>query len=377
MKIVTIVGARPQFIKASALSRVIANHNADHASPKVNEVIIHTGQHFDQNMSDVFFKELDIPKPDFNLGINSKSHGAMTGQMLERIEEILQRENPDRVVVYGDTNSTLAGSLAAAKLLVPVAHIEAGLRSFNMTMPEEINRIISDRVSDLLFCPTDTAVINLSREGISAGVFNVGDVMYDVSLFLREKALSSFSLSNWDVTEKEYALCTVHRQENTDNKERLENIFRALQHISRETDILLPLHPRTRKKIIEQGLEHLLEGINIIEPLSYLAMLRLEISAKAIFTDSGGIQKEAFFYKIPCLTLRDETEWVETLENGRNRLCGADYKTILESWEQLSAMPVAEASMPYGDGAAADKILSILREHDSNHESPLNLAGNL
>jgi UDP-GlcNAc3NAcA epimerase len=274
------------------------------------------------------------------------------------------------VVVYGDTNSTLAGSLAAAKLLVPVAHIEAGLRSFNMTMPEEINRIISDRLSDLLFCPTETAVTNLSKEGISAGVFNVGDVMYDSSVFLREKALNAYSLNNWGATEKEYALCTVHRQENTDNKERLENIFKAFQEISRTNEVLLPLHPRTRKKINEHRLEHLFEGIRVLEPLSYLAMLRLEISAKAILTDSGGIQKEAFFYKIPCLTLRDETEWVETLENGRNRLCGADYATILESWGQIMEISATDIAMPYGDGAAAHKILSILTEHHDHYETP-------
>jgi len=363
MKLVTIVGARPQFIKASALSRAIASNNADNTSLKINEVIIHTGQHFDQNMSDVFFNELDIPRPDYNLGINSKSHGAMTGQMLEKIENILLKEKPDRVVVYGDTNSTLAGSLAAAKLLLPVAHIEAGLRSFNMTMPEEINRIISDRLSDLLFCPTDTAVANLSKEGIIAGVFNVGDVMFDISLFLREKALNAYSLANWDVREKEYALCTVHRQENTDNKERLENIFKALHQISSTVEVLLPLHPRTRIKLSEHKLEHLLEGIRVLEPLSYLAMLRLEISAKAIFTDSGGIQKEAFFYRIPCLTLRDETEWLETLDNGRNTLCGADYATILECWGKISEIPAAETSIPYGDGTAAQKILSIITEH--------------
>lgn len=366
MKIVTIIGARPQFIKASALSRAIAKYNNYNAAKPINEVIIHTGQHFDQNMSEVFFNELNIPKPDHNLGINSKSHGAMTGQMLEKIEEILINEIPDRVVVYGDTNSTLAGSLAATKLLIPVAHVEAGLRSFNMTMPEEINRIISDRVSDLLFCPTETAVTNLSKEGIYSGVFNVGDIMYDIALFLGKKALKAYSLKNWGVTEKEYVLCTVHRQENTDPKERLENIFRALQEISGTNKVLLPLHPRTLKKINEHKLENLLEGIQILEPLPYLAMLRLEISAKAIFTDSGGIQKEAYFHKIPCFTLRDETEWVETLENGRNRLCGADRATILEGWHQAKEIPAAESSMLYGDGTAAEKILSILIEHNGH-----------
>ena len=360
MKIVTVVGARPQFIKASALSRAIANSNIKRAADPIKEVIVHTGQHFDQNMSDVFFHELDIPKPDYNLGINSKTHGAMTGRMLEKIEEILLQEQPERVIVYGDTNSTLAGSLAAAKLLVPVAHVEAGLRSFNMKMPEEINRILSDRLSDLLFCPTETAVKNLSNEGIHAGVFNVGDVMYDVSLFLRDRALEAFPLDTWGLTEKGYVLCTVHRQENTDNRARLENIFRALQEISRTTEVLLPLHPRTRKKLKEHGLEHLIGGIRIMEPLSYLAMLRLEISAKSILTDSGGIQKEAFFYNVPCLTLRDETEWVETLPDGKNRLCGADYAAILAGLEQIKEVPVPESFMPYGDGAAAGKILSLL-----------------
>ena len=358
----TIVGARPQFIKAEAVSRAVGAHNAEYQSSQINEIIVHTGQHYDKNMSSVFFDQLNIQKPAYNLDIAVTTHGAMTGRMLEEIEKVLLAERPDKVLVYGDTNSTLAGVLAASKLHIPVAHVEAGLRSFNMRMPEEINRIVADRLSTLLLCPTETAVSNLAAEGISRCVHNVGDVMYDLSLYYRDKAMKKVSLSHWDVEDKQYALCTVHREENTDDPERLGNIFRALQYISNFFKIVLPLHPRTRRKISEFGMFHILDGLNVINPLSYLEIVRLEMSAKTILTDSGGVQKEAFFYKVPCLTLRDESEWVETIELGWNKLCGADYQVIIEQWKGLESWTGDETAEPYGKGNAADKILKLLRE---------------
>ena len=361
MKIITIVGARPQFIKAAAVSRAVGAHNAEYQSSQINEIIVHTGQHYDHNMSGVFFEELGIPEPNFDLGVNSISHGAMTGQMLEKIEKILFAEKPDTVVVYGDTNSTLAGALAAVKLHIPVAHVEAGLRSFNLAMPEEINRIVADRLSYLLLCPTETAVNNLLAESITERVFNVGDVMYDVSLFFREKAAALHTLEKWKVSEKQYALCTIHRAENTDDKNRLKNIFAALQEITAEVPIVLPLHPRTRKMMSYHGLNQMLEGLQVIEPISYLEMIRLEMSAKAILTDSGGIQKEAFFYQVPCLTLREETEWIETVELGWNTLCGAEQEALLSSWQALIGQQARGAAAPYGKGEASENIISLLK----------------
>lgn len=359
MKLVNIVGARPQFIKASAVSRAIRS-----AGSSIQEVIVHTGQHYDKNMSRVFFDELEVPRPNFDLEVGSASHGAMTGQMLERLEPVLAKEKPDWVMVYGDTNSTLAGALAAVKMNVPVAHVEAGLRSFNRRMPEEINRIVTDHVSSLLFCPSRTAVVNLEKEGIKSQVHNTGDVMYDVALFYREKALKQHSLNSWGVAEKKYALSTVHRAENTDDPERLHGILEALRTIARTMPVVLPLHPRTRKLLKERGEEKLLDGLKVVEPVSYLEMVRLEASAFAILTDSGGIQKEALFHRVPCLTLRDETEWVETVEAGWNQLCGADSERILKGWQRIQSFGDREVPRPYGDGKAAEAVVKILLESE-------------
>lgn len=363
MKIITVVGARPQFIKAAAISRAITVHNAKYPSSQIEEAIVHTGQHYDKNMSAVFFDQLNIPKPIYNLNISASTHGAMTGRMLEEIEKTLLYEKPDKVLLYGDTNSTLAGSLAAAKLYIPVAHVEAGLRSFNMCMPEEVNRIVTDRLSDILFCPTDTAVSNLAAEGINKRVYNVGDVMYDISLYYKDKAEKEVSLSSFNIEEKQYALCTIHRPENTDKPKRLKNIFQALQNLSKDFKIVLPLHPRTRKKLSEFSLLHLLDGINVIAPLSYLEMIRLEMSAKVILTDSGGIQKEAFFNKVPCITLRDETEWVELVDAGVNKLAGANTQEIMRAWTNIKPFTKDQIKKKlYGDGCAAEKIVSHLSQ---------------
>jgi len=359
MKIVTVIGARPQFIKASAVSRAIRENNLMDRS-KINEVIIHTGQHYDKNMSEVFFSELEIPEPTYNLGVNSASHGAMTGQMLEKLEVLMIKEKPDLVLIYGDTNSTLAGTLAAVKLNIPLAHVEAGLRSFNMTMPEEVNRIVADRLSSILFCPTETAVNNLLKEGITDQVYNVGDVMYDVSLFFADKALAQYSLSEWGVHDGEYVLCTIHRAENTDVPERLKSILTSLQDIADEVAVIFPMHPRTYKLIREYDMVSMLHNIKVIEPVSYLEMVRLEKSAKAILTDSGGVQKEAFFHRVPCLTLREETEWVETMELGGNELCGADKNRILDAWHSLTHHSIKQDVCPYGNGNSAEKIVALL-----------------
>lgn len=354
MRIVTIVGARPQFIKAAPVSRALQKARHD-------EILVHTGQHYDDNMSAVFFRELDIPEPGINLGVGSGRHGQQTGQMLMQIEEVLWGEKPDWLLIYGDTNSTLAGALAASKMHIPVAHVESGLRSFNMRMPEEMNRVLADRVSLLLLCPTTTAIENLKNEGITKGVHNVGDVMYDIALYYKEKALCKFSLDQWDLAEKGYALCTVHRSENTDDSQRLVNIFTALQGIAEDTKTIIPLHPRTRNCLQKAGLNSLLQGLKVIEPVSFLEMIRLEISAKAILTDSGGIQKEAFFHRVPCLTLRDETEWVETVEMGWNQICGADKDRIMATWNSLGNREPDISKQPYGDGEAAMKIVKLLQ----------------
>jgi UDP-N-acetylglucosamine 2-epimerase len=323
MKITTIIGARPQFIKAAPVSRAIAEHN------RLTEVIIHTGQHFDSDMSDVFFKELNIPKPDYNLGINSASHGAMTGRMLEKIEEILIKEKPDRVLVYGDTNSTLAGALAAVKLHIPIAHVEAGLRSFNREMPEEINRVLTDHCADILFCPTETAVNNLTNEGftdiVNDGkliesidilfpnpyslplVINVGDTMYDAVLQFSEIAgRQSTILEDLGIKSKEYLLATVHRPYNTDIPKNLENIISAFLEINEP--IIFPVHPRTKQCLINSKFKTQNSKLRCISPVGYLDMLILEQNAKAILTDSGGMQKEAYWFGVPCVTLRNETE---------------------------------------------------------------------
>ncbi len=357
VKIATVVGARPQFVKASAVSRAI---RTDYDG-RIVEVLIHTGQHYDENMSKVFFEELDIPHPDYNLGIAGGGHGAMTGRMLEAIEAVLLSERPDWVLVYGDTNSTLAGALAAVKLHIPVAHVEAGLRSFNMRMPEEVNRILSDRVSTLLFCPTDTAVQNLKAEGITAGVHQVGDVMYDVALFYRNRAREMSSiLKRLGLRAGGYALATCHRAENTDTPERLSEICLGLADIAARLPVVFPVHPRTRKLIEQNELSRCLENVTVLEPVSFIDMVALEQAAKVILTDSGGIQKEAFFYGVPCVTMRDETEWVETVSCGANRLVGADRNRLASVIREMTFTPFVPrpiAPAPYGNGKAAIDIV--------------------
>lgn len=362
MKIVTVVGARPQFIKAAAVSRVLRTKYINH----INEVLVHTGQHYDENMSGIFFEELDIPTPKYNLNVSGGQHGAMTGRMLEGVEKVLLQEKPDWLLIYGDTNSTLAGALAAAKLHIPVAHVEAGLRSFNMRMPEEINRVLADRVSNLLFCPTETAVKNLIAEGVSRGVHNVGDVMYDVALYYRDKARQqSTIMQQHALVDKQFSLATCHRAENTDHPSRLEEILSGLAVVAERIPVILPLHPRTRKLAEDQNLESYLKRLTVVEPLPFLDMVALEQAARLILTDSGGVQKEAFFYGVPCITMRDETEWVETVESGWNRLVGADAKHIASAVEDIMLGGVSRKSVtPYGDGSAAAKILACLNESE-------------
>jgi len=361
MKIGTIVGARPQFIKAAVVSRAIIEYNrsASHGS-HLKEVIIHTGQHYDDNMSDIFFRELHIPEPDYNLDIHGLSHGAMTGQMMEKTEEVLLAEKPDVVLVFGDTNSTLAGALTASKLQIPVAHIEAGLRSFNRSMPEEINRVLTDHVSNLLFCPTDTAINNLKNEGITRGVYNVGDVMFDSFLFNKELTeQQSHILSDLELEPKTYHLATVHRQENTEDPKRLLTLFNAFSEIAgADNPFVIPLHPRTNR-VLERQSANLNSNshLRVIPPVSYLDMIVLEVYARTIFTDSGGVQKEAYFAQTPCITLREETEWVETVESGMNLLTGADKLKIIRGFQKMSRKRPKIWPQLFGDGSAGDKIV--------------------
>jgi len=349
LKIVSIVGARPQFIKAAPVGRALRAQG-------LTEVLVHTGQHYDHNMSALFFDELDIPEPDYHLGVGSGPHGWQTGQMLARIEEILLKEQPDWVLVYGDTNSTLAGALAAVKLHIPVAHVEAGLRSFNRRMPEEHNRVLTDHIADLLLCPSQTAVDNLAEEGITQGVHLVGDVMYDALLFAAERAKThSTILTDLRLNEKGYALATVHRAENTDDPARLQGIFAAFDAL--DTLVVLSLHPRTRKALERMGYSPA-PHVRLIEPVGYLDMVQLEQAARLILTDSGGIQKEAYWLGVPCITLRDETEWVETVEAGWNVLAGAERARIVQAVRAFA--PLATRPAPYGDGKAAEWIIAIL-----------------
>jgi UDP-GlcNAc3NAcA epimerase len=353
MKIVTIVGARPQFIKAAAISRAIRNQYSN----QVTEVVIHTGQHHDENMSKVFFDELEIPRPLYNLGISGGRHGEMTGRMLASIEASLVEEKPAWVLVYGDTNSTLAGAIAAAKLHIPVAHVEAGLRSNNMRMPEEINRIVTDRLSSLLLCPTETAVNNLVAERTKANVVNVGDVMYDITLYYRERArVQSDALRRMDLTEGHFLLATCHRAENTDNPHCLRQIILALVELSKDCPVVFPLHPRTRNLLGKFGLLGLLDSLKITPPLSFLDMVALEQSARTIITDSGGVQKEAYFHRVPCVTIRDETEWVETVALGWNKVVGADKDRIISGVRNFQN-PAKSDSAPYGYGNASEAII--------------------
>ena len=364
MFIVSIVGARPQFIKAAAVSRAIAEHNQKSADRPIVEKIVHTGQHYDENMSKVFFEELQIPEPFENLKVGSGSHGRQTGLMLERIEEVLRRNKPDLVMVYGDTNSTLAGALAAAKLHIPVGHVEAGLRSFNRKMPEEINRVVTDHLSQLLFCPTDKSVANLAKEGITSGVHQVGDVMYDSVLFysnLAEKL--SPIMSQLALQKKSFYLATVHRAENTDTPQRLENIITALGRL--EAPVVVPLHPRTSKNLEEHKVV-IGENVRIIPPVSYLDMLILEKNARIILTDSGGVQKESFWFKVPCVTLRDETEWVELIEAQYNQVVGADKQNIIAAVDKAELMiktgKLETTPELYGDGFSAESITKIVAD---------------
>ncbi|MBC7361726.1 MAG: UDP-N-acetylglucosamine 2-epimerase (non-hydrolyzing) [Candidatus Aminicenantes bacterium] len=351
MKILDIVGARPQFVKLAPLSKKLRKEG-------FNEVIVHTGQHYDENMSELFFEELEIPEPDYNLGIGSGSHGEQTGRMLIAIEEVLLKEKPNLVIVYGDTNSTLAGALAASKLHIQLAHVEAGLRSFNKNMPEEINRIVADHLSDILFCPTETAVRNLEREGITKGVYLVGDIMFDALMhFSKISEKKSKILVRLNLKPKEYYLATIHRAENTDNYERLKNILTALSQLDRP--VIFPIHPRTKNRIKELNLESLLlENIKVIDPVGYLDMINLEKNAKAILTDSGGVQKEAFWLRVPCITLRDETEWIETVKLGWNRLVGSDCVKIAS---ELKSVREGEEVM-FEDKYSAWKIAEVLKK---------------
>lgn len=357
MKVVSIVGARPQFIKAAVVSRALR------AQPGVQEVLVHTGQHYDDNMSRIFFEELEIPEPDHHLGIGGGTHGQNTGRMLEAVERVLLKEKPDWVLVYGDTDSTLAGALAAVKLHIPVAHVEAGLRSFNRRMPEEINRVLTDHAADLLFAPTEAAVKNLLGEGILEDrIHMVGDVMYDAALYYGARAeQKSDVLKRLGLWPKGYILVTVHRAENTDEPERLKAILEALAEVHREVPVVFPVHPRTRKRAEAYGLEDYLGRVLAIEPVGYLDMVMLEKNARLIATDSGGVQKEAFFYRVPCITLREETEWVELVELGWNQLIASlEAHSIAQTVLHCAHMIGEEADL-YGNGQAAQRIVNVLR----------------
>ena len=351
MKIVTIVGARPQFVKGATVSRALVEQGG------VEEVIIHTGQHFDANMSGIFFDEMEIPKPDYNLEINSLSHGAMTGRMLEQIEGILQFEDPDAVLVYGDTNSTLAGALAARKIGIKLLHVEAGLRSFDMEMPEEINRILTDRISDVLYCPTDTAVRNLEREGFEhydCRIVQSGDVMEDAAMFYAERALAqSTILRDLDLLDREFLLCTLHRAENTDDAARLRELVAGLNELGEMHTILMPIHPRTKAMLAEAGLDL---KIKLIPPVGYFDMVTLLDGSSLVITDSGGLQKEAYFFNSSCVTMRDQTEWIELVENGFNILVGADREKLINGVKGMLSKPFQRTVELYGSGKAADII---------------------
>jgi UDP-N-acetylglucosamine 2-epimerase len=375
MEVVSVVGARPQFIKLAPICKAM-----EVVKDTVRHLIVHTGQHYDYGMSQVFFDELGLRDPDYHLGVGSGNHGYQTGEMLKRVEEVLIGEKPDLVMVYGDTNTTLAGALASSKLHIPVAHVEAGLRSFNRKMPEEVNRVLTDHVSDFLFCPTRNAVENLRREGFTGIlndgellpldcnpshlpcsrplVINTGDVMYDALLLYAELAEKRVRiLEELNFKPKAYTLATIHRAENTDNPERLGAIFEGLERIAQEgLPVILPLHPRTQKRLREIGLHP--KGLKLLDPVSYLDMLILEKNARVVLTDSGGVQKEAFFFRVPCVTLREETEWAETVEAGWNTLVGCDAERIVRV--ALEARKGAESVWPYGDGRAAERVVRLL-----------------
>lgn len=342
-RVLTIVGARPQFIKAAPVSQALAAEG-------LSEILVHTGQHFDALMSDVFFDELNIPKPAYNLEVNSLGHGAMTGRMLERIEQTLIYEKPDLVLIYGDTNSTVSGALAASKLHIPVAHVEAGLRSFNRRMPEEINRVVADHLSTILFCPTKTAVNNLAKEGITKGVHAVGDVMFDTTIAAVKRAAGrSKILEMLELRKGGYAVATIHRAENTDDPDRFLKVVAWLEAVAREAPIVMPVHPRTRKLMESKVISP--KGVRLIDPLGYLDMALLVHNSVGVFTDSGGLQKEAYFHRVPCVTLRDETEWVETIDAGWNRL-----------WTSSKHNSPRRDIEDYGNGNAAPLIAQAIRQ---------------
>lgn len=357
MRILTVIGARPQFIKAAVVSRVISSYS------EIEEIIVHTGQHFDPNMSDIFFEEMNIPKPAYNLEIHGGTHGIMTGKMLEGIEKIILDTKPDWVLVYGDTNSTLAGALAASKLHVKVAHVEAGLRSFNMKMPEEINRILTDRVSNILFCPTEVAVNNLNKEGFanfSARIVVTGDVMLDAAKFYQKQAIEKAAIAK-KITYSSFALSTIHRAENTDDINRLKEIVFALNELHTKLPVVLPLHPRTTKKLVDHGIKL---DVHVLEPVGYLDMLSLISRSSLILTDSGGLQKEAYFFEKPCVTFRDETEWVELVKNGFNKVVGTSKDNILKAAEEFLVKTPLFSGNLYGDGNAAEKIIQSLLSYN-------------
>lgn len=356
-KILTIVGARPQLVKAAVLSRVITKYN------QLDEVIVHTGQHFDENMSGVFFDEMQIPKPRYNLGISGLNHGAMTGQMLEKIEEVLEIEKPEAVVVYGDTNSTIAGALAAKKFAIKVIHVEAGLRSFNMQMPEEINRVVTDRISDLLLCPTETAIQNLLREGFEnfeAKVAKCGDIMKDAVEFYGEISSEKSSIVE-DLNLTDFVLATVHRQENTNDVSKLSSIFKGLETIHEKCQVVFPLHPRTRNILESEGIH---PNITLIDPVGYFDMLELLKNCRLVVTDSGGLQKEAFFNKKYCIITRDETEWTELIENGFAKIVGSNKQLLLTAYDEYKNSKTDFAVNLYGNNVGEkihEEIISILK----------------
>ena len=375
IKLLTVIGARPQIIKAAAVSRAIAKH------PDIQEVILHTGQHYDENMSDVFFRELGIPEPDINLHVGSGTHGEQTAKMLEGIEKVLNGDRFDGVILYGDTNSTLAGAVAAGKIHVPVFHIEAGLRSFNMAMPEEINRIVCDQLSTILFAPTQTAVDNLTREGFFAEqkrfadgstqrVVKSGDVMFDNSMFFAELAAQKSDVMNrLGLEDKQFVLATIHRPANTDNADNLSAIFRALMDL--HIKVVLPLHPRTRKMLPQKLDKELLARIEqcpdltITEPAGFFDIIELERHARVVMTDSGGVQKEAFFFETPCVILRPETEWVEIVNAGAGIIADADYARIIAAYNELNGKTVHFPKL-FGDSHAADAIVMEIRNSLTN-----------
>lgn len=354
MKIITVVGARPQFVKAATVSRAIMKHNDTSANTIIEEKILHTGQHYDANMSDIFFDEMQIPKPTFTLGVGGGTHGAMTGRQLEKVEDVLLEEKPDGLLVYGDTNSTLAGALAAAKLHVPVYHVEAGLRSFNMRMPEEINRILTDQISSKLFCPTETAIKNLEREGFATRdceIHNVGDVMYDAAMFYSPRSKRPNHLSSGI---EEFALATIHRAENTDDLDCLKSIVEAINEIAEAVPVVCPLHPRTRKIIESTALKF---NATVLEPVGYFEMIWLLQNCSSVLTDSGGLQKEAYFFGKPCVTLRDQTEWIELVDVGANKLVGSDKNMIIKAFASGNDTTIDQKDNLYGDAKAAHKIV--------------------